>query len=84
MRVTTIEPQIRERTGQLAPKEGLRLVECPYQVLSLGQVHSCLAPDAAVHLRQERRWEVDEGDPAEQRRGDKSGQIPDHASTQSD
>jgi hypothetical protein len=54
------------------------LVERTHQVLSLWKVHTRLPPDAAIHLCQERGWEVHEGDPAKECGGNEAGEIADH------
>jgi len=65
-------------------EDGLRLVKRPQQVLPRPGVHAGLAPDGAVHLREQRRGDLHEGKPPHVNRGEKARHVPDHAAAQGD
>ena len=86
---TSYRPARNSRRGSVASSSGIHrhrqgLMEGADQVLAERVVDADLPSDGAVHLCQERRRHLNDGDTAQKRRGRKAGDVPDHPSAYRD
>ena len=86
---TSARPERYSRSGSVASTSRSistprRLPERADHVLGRGQVDAHLAADAAIDLGQERRGNLNEGEPAGKGGGDEAGQIAHHAAADRD
>ena len=86
---TSYRPALNSRRGSVAQQlrvddDGRRRMECADEILAERVVHADLAADRAVHLRQQRRRHLHDGDAAEVRGRGKTGDVADHAAADGD